>query len=86
MENTPMKKILISLVALSFSSAAFAQMAAAPSLASADTDASGGVSWTEAQVLWPDLTQEQFTSVDADASGELSADEFATLPAPAAAP
>jgi hypothetical protein len=79
-----MKKILISLVALSFSSAAFAQAAAAPTLASADTDASGGVSFTEAQVLWPQLTQEQFASVDADASGELSAEEFATLPAPTA--
>jgi hypothetical protein len=39
----------------------------------------------EAQVAWPDLTQEQFTTADADASGELSVEELAALPAPAAA-
>jgi len=78
-----MKKILISIVALSFTTAAFAQ-AAAPTFSTADTDASGGVSWTEAQVLWPDLTEDQFKAADADTSGELSADEFAALPAPAA--
>jgi hypothetical protein len=78
-----MKKIIISLVALSFSTAAFAQ-AAAPDFAGADADKSGGVSWTEAQVLWPDLTEDQYKAADADTSGELSAEEFATLPAPTA--
>jgi Skp family chaperone for outer membrane proteins len=79
-----MKKIILSsLVVLGLSTAAFAQ-AAAPDFATVDADASGGVSLAEAQVAWPDLTEEAFTAADIDASGELSAEELATLAAPAA--
>ena len=79
-----MKKIVLSsLVVLGLSTAAFAQ-AAAPDFATVDADASGGVSLAEAQVVLPDLTEEAFTAADIDANGELSAEEFATLAAPAA--
>jgi hypothetical protein len=79
-----MKKIILSsLVVLGLSTAAFAQ-AAAPDFATVDADASGGVSLAEAQVAWPDLTEEAFTAADIDASGELSAEELATLAAPVA--
>jgi hypothetical protein len=81
-----MKKIVLSsLVVLGLSTAAFAQDAAAPDFATVDADASGGVSLAEAQVALPDLTEEAFTAADLDANGELSAEEFATLAAPAPA-
>ncbi len=80
-----MKKIILSsLVVLGLSTAAFAQ-AAAPDFATVDADASGGISLAEAQVVLPDLTEEAFTAADIDANGELSAEEFATLAAPAPA-
>ncbi|KKC35083.1 hypothetical protein WH87_18225 [Devosia epidermidihirudinis] len=75
-----MKKILLSsLVVLGLSSAAFAQ--AATDFATVDADASGGVSFSEAQAAWPDLTQEAFTAADTDGNGELSAEEYAALTA-----
>lgn len=80
-----MKKIVLSsLIVLGFSGAALAQ--AATDFASVDTDANGGVSLVEAQVAWPDLTQEAFTAGDADGNGELSAEEYDVLVAAAAAP
>lgn len=77
-----MKKIVLSsLIVLGMSGAAFAQ--AATDFASVDTDVSGGISLTEAQVAWPDLTEEAFTAADTDANGELSAEEYAALVAAA---
>jgi len=82
-----MKKIILSsLVVLGLSSAAFAQ--AATDFTSVDTDVSGGVSLAEAQLAWPDLTEEAFVAADIDANGELSAEEYdalvaAVAPAPA---
>ncbi len=79
-----MKKLLITLAAIGLSSAAFAQVAAV-TFASVDTDASGGASLVEAQVAWPDLTQEAFDAADANKDGSLDQAEFdayvATLPA-----
>lgn len=70
-----MKKIVLtSLFALGLSGAAMAQ--AATDFASVDTDVSGGVSLVEAQVAWPDLTEEAFTAADTDGNGELSAEEY----------
>lgn len=82
-----MKKIILSsLVVLGLSTAAFAQ-AAATDFATVDADTSGGVTLVEAQVAWPDLTEEAFTAADTDANGELSLEEYdafiATQPAPA---
>ena len=80
-----MKKIVLtSLFALGLSSAAMAQ--AATDFASVDTDANGGVSLTEAQVAWPDLTEEAFTAADTDGNGELSAEEYDAYVAASAAP
>jgi hypothetical protein len=83
-----MKKIVLSsLVVLGLSTAAFAQDAApATDFASVDSDLNGSISLTEAQVAWPDLTEEAFTAADTDASGELSAEEYDALVAAAAAP
>ena len=41
---------------------------------------------TEAQVAWPDLTEEAFTAADTDGNGELSAEEYDALVAASAAP
>ena len=77
-----MKKIVLSsLIVLGLSTAAFAQ--AATDFASVDGDASGGVSMAEAQIAWPELTAEAFAAADLDASGELSADEYAAVTVPA---
>lgn len=78
-----MKKIVLtSLFALGLSGAAFAQ--SATDFASVDTDISGGVTFAEAQVAWPDLTQEAFTAADTDGNGELSVEEYNALLASAA--
>lgn len=78
-----MKKIILSsIVVLGLSTAAFAQ--AATDFATVDADASGGVTLAEAQVAWPELTQDAFTAADTDGNGELSSDEYAALTAAAA--
>jgi hypothetical protein len=85
MELNAMKKIVLSsLVVLGLSTAAFAQ--AATDFASVDTDTSGGISLAEAQVAWPDLTEEAFTAADTDGNGELSVAEYDALVAASAAP
>lgn len=82
-----MKKIILStLLVLGLSGAAFAQDAVAPDFATLDADASGGISLTELQVAMPGVTAEAFGAADTDASGELSAEEFATATAPAPVP
>lgn len=79
-----MKKIILSsLVVLGLSTAAFAQ--AATDFVSVDTDTNGGISLAEAQVAWPDLTEDQFKAADVDASGELSDEEYTALTAAAPA-
>jgi hypothetical protein len=85
-----MNKLLLTIAAagMTLATGAFAQDAAAPTFATADADASGGVSLAEAQTVWPDLTQDAFTAADTNADGSLDQTEFdayvATLPAPAA--
>lgn len=69
-----MKKLLVSIVALGFSTAVMAQ--AATDFASVDTDTSGDISLTEAQVVWPDLTEDAYKAADVDQSGSLSQEEY----------
>jgi hypothetical protein len=69
-----MKKLLVSIVVLGFSTAAMAQ--AATDFASVDTDTSGDISLTEAQVVWPTLTEEAYKAADTDQSGSLSQQEY----------
>ena len=49
----------------------------ATDFASVDTDANGGVSLIEAQVAWPDLTEEAFTAADTDGDDAVSREEWA---------
>ena len=69
-----MKKLLVSIVAVGFTTAAMAQ--AATDCAAVDTDASGDVSLTEAQVVWPTLTEDAYKAADIDQSGSLSQEEY----------
>ncbi|MBE7732733.1 EF-hand domain-containing protein [Devosia faecipullorum] len=73
-----MKKIILtSIFALGLSGAAMAQ--AATDFVAVDTDANGGVSYAEAVIAWPDLTEEAFAAADLDGNGELSAEEYEAL-------
>jgi len=79
-----MKKIVLTtLFALGLSGAAMAQ--AASDFVSVDTDMNGTISLIEAQVAWPDLTEEAFAAADLDGNGELSAEEYDALVAAATA-
>ncbi|KQX38907.1 hypothetical protein ASD04_09685 [Devosia sp. Root436] len=85
-----MHKIALTLAILGLS--AGAALAQTPtSFVDVDTDANGELSFAELQLIWTDLTQEEFDSADADASGGLTPDELnslqpATLPATPEAP
>jgi hypothetical protein len=85
-----MNRIIVSAAAailLAGSSVAFAQDATSQDNGNAmstdapmdfvalDTNADGMLSLEEAQVAWPDLTQEEFTAADIDHNGSLSEDE-----------
>lgn len=71
-----MKYLLAIVTAAGLAAPAFAQMA---DFATVDADQSGTVTLEELQVAMPDVTQEQFTAADADGSGDLSQEEFATI-------
>lgn len=84
-----MKKLIVtSLVVLGLTTSAFAQMAATPDFATADTNGDGFVSLEEAKVVFPGLDDAAYGAVDLDENG-LSEEEFAALVAantPALAP
>lgn len=67
--------ILSGLVVLGLTSTVLAQTAL-PDFATLDADASGGISLSEAQVSFPDLSVEAHAAADTDANGELSPKEF----------
>jgi hypothetical protein len=70
-----MKKIIALAAGFALlSTAAFAQVAS--DFATVDADASGDVSITEANTLWPDLTAEAYAAADTDADGKVSQAEF----------
>ena len=73
------------LTAATFGTAAIAQDAPAVDLAvditAVDTNIDGFVDLAEAQVLFPALTQEQFTTADVNADGRLDATEYGALSA-----
>lgn len=82
-----MHRLALSLAVIGLTAtAAFAQTPT--SFADVDTDANGELSFAELQLIWPDLTQQEFDGADGDGSGGLTPDELntlqpATLPAPA---
>ncbi|HHY50735.1 MAG TPA: hypothetical protein GYA10_13420 [Alphaproteobacteria bacterium] len=49
------------------------------SFAGVDTDHNGEVTWTEFQLAFADITEEQFRQADADGNGSLNEDEFDSL-------
>ncbi len=59
--------------------AAVAAVVTPPDFATADADKSGGVTFAEVQKIWPNLTLDQFSAVDANKDGTLSLDEYAVL-------
>ncbi|MFC0011165.1 hypothetical protein [Devosia nitrariae] len=79
-----MNKLMLSLAALGLAAgAAYAQDQT--SFASLDADANGELSFEEITVIWPQLTQEQFTAADLDVSAGLSGEEVAAVQSAAAA-
>ena len=60
---------LTPVLALAFGTIAFAQ-------ADLDTDGDGMMSFAELVVAYPDLTEETFTAIDADADGSVSEAEM----------
>ncbi|MFD1253957.1 MULTISPECIES: EF-hand domain-containing protein [Devosia] len=85
-----MRKIALGLAALLMAgSAALAQTPL--TFADVDTDGNGELSFAELQVVWPDLTQQEFDLADIDGSGGLSIEELnslqpSTLPSPTGVP
>lgn len=75
-----MKKIILtSLFALGLSGAALAQAAINTEFTAVDTDLNGTISYSEAVIAWPDLTEQAFAEADIDGSGELSPEEYEAL-------
>jgi hypothetical protein len=73
-----MHKLALSLAVLGLSATAvFAQTPT--NFADVDTDTNGELSFAELQLVWTDLTQEEFDTADADTSGGLTPDELNTL-------
>lgn len=72
-----MKKLLVSALAFSIgiaSSAALAQTAS--DFATVDADKDGAVTLTEAQVVWPALTEDAFKAADANADAKVDQAEY----------
>ena len=74
---------LATLIGLSATGGALAQTLDFNTL---DADVNGEVSMEELQVAIPDINEESFAMLDADADGVLNADEFAALTAGGGAP
>ena len=73
-----MHKLALSLAVLGLSAtAAFAQTPT--NFADVDTDTNGELGFAELQLVWTDLTQQEFDAADADTSGGLTPDELNTL-------
>lgn len=71
-----MIRALVTAAALVVATAAFAE---GLDLATVDTDANGAVSMEELKVAMPDVTEDAFKAADKDASGDLNAEELATV-------
>lgn len=71
-----MKRILVAFAITGFSVPAFAQAA---EFSAVDTDQNGVLSWEEVAAAMPDTSEEAFRTADVDGSGDLSAEEYATV-------
>ena len=74
-----MKKLLASVLVPAFALSLGASAALAQTVtdfASVDADASGDVTLTEAQAVWPDLTEEAYAAADVNADAKVDEAEF----------
>lgn len=71
-----MKKALVSLAALGLTLASTGVLAAVADFPTADSNRDGYVSWTEFNLLFPDVSEEEFNAADASGDGRLSLDEY----------
>lgn len=71
-----MNKTFVSLAALGLALAGTGALAATTDFPTADSNRDGYVSWTEFNLLFPDVTEEEFKAADANADGQLSLDEY----------
>lgn len=84
-----MRKIALGLVAATLFAAPV--MAQTPlTFADVDTNADGRLSYEELQVVWPDLTPEEFATADIEGAGGLTPEQLnalqpASVPVPAEA-
>jgi hypothetical protein len=76
-----MKKILLPLAALGLALGVTGALAQATDFDTADSDRSGTVSLTEFTLLFPDVSEEEFTLADLDGDNELSPDEYGAFTA-----
>jgi Skp family chaperone for outer membrane proteins len=74
-----MKKLLVSVLVLGLGVSTAAMAQSATDFAIVDADASGDVSLTEAQAIWPDLSQEAYAAADTDQNGSLNQAEYEAL-------
>lgn len=77
-----MNKSILSIAALLGLATAGSALAQGLDFATLDTDGSGELSFTELQAALPQLTQDDFDMIDADASGAISEQEFGVLMVP----
>ncbi|TNE35290.1 MAG: EF-hand domain-containing protein [Alphaproteobacteria bacterium] len=73
-----MKKLLISVAALSILAAAPA-MAATGNFKKVDANGNGTISFQELKAAMPSATKAKFAAADKDKSGELSKKEFSSM-------
>ena len=71
-----MIRALVPAAALVVATAAFAE---GLDLATIDADKNGAVSMEELKAAMPDVTEDAFKAADKDASGDLNAEELATV-------
>ena len=78
-----MRKIVLSLAVFGLTAGLTATAALAQTtFTDVDADANGELSYPELLVAWPDLSQEEFSTADADLSTGLSTTELAALQPP----
>jgi len=73
-----MHKLVLGLAATAF--LAVPAMAQTPlTFADVDSNGDGRLSYEELQVVWPDLTPEEFSAADIESAGSLTPDQLNTL-------
>jgi len=71
-----MKKLLVTALVLGLGSSAALAQAAPTDFATIDADKDGAVTLTEAQAVWPQLTEEIFKAADVNADAKVDQAEY----------